>query len=223
MRHILLSSMHKVVDMLQLRKEFYFVGNTQKPMYQRWWFILLILFLGIVIIENIVDHTDNAETVQVDISALPFYKKIAKEELKEKMAQNDKTPEVIAAEIIMQDFGTTNSEKESAVLSSRFESGVVETIALVENFESAKSLNQSLLYSTVNFMKAMNSQKEVTQATLIVQAPLTDRYGNVENGDVMIVLMSRETLNKINFNNFNVENVTAVADSYWEHPALSVE
>jgi len=192
-------------------------------MYQRWWFILFILFFGIGIIGYFVIHTERTETDNTEVTYSPFYKKMAKEELEEKMTQNHKSPEVIAAEIIIQNFGTTNKEKENAVVSSRFESGVLETIALEEKIKSAKSIKRSFLYSTVEFMKVMKLQDEVTQATLIVQAPLTDRYGNVENGDVMIVLMSKETLNKINFNNFNVENITAVADSYWEHPALSVE
>ena len=197
--------------------------HTQQPFYQRWGFILCLLFLGIVIFVNIFDHTEKAETANVDVTNTPFYKKMAKEELKEKMAQSNKTPEVIAAEIIMNNFGTTNIEKENAVLSSRFESGVVETIALEEKFASAESLKRSMLYTTVEFMKAMNAQDEVTQATLIVQAPLTDRFGNVEIGDVMVVIMSRETLNKINFKNFHAENLPAVADSYWEHPALSAK
>lgn len=196
----------------------------QKPIYQRWWFILIILFLGIGVLENVLDHPEKAEIVKVEATAdSPFYKKIAKEELKEKMAQSHKTPEVIAAEIVMRNFGTTNLEKENAVVSSRFESGVVETIALEANIKSATSSKRSFLYNTVNFMKAMKLQDEVNQATLIVQAPLTDRYGNVENGDVMIVVISKETLNKINFKNFNAENLSVVADSYWEHPALTTD
>ena len=192
-------------------------------MYQRWWFILFILFFGIGFIAYFVIHTEKTETDNIEVTYSPFYKKMAREELKEKMTQSHKSPEVIAAEIIMKNFGTTYKEKENAIVSSRFESGVLETIALKEKIKSAKSIKRSFLYSTVEFMKVMKLQDEVTQATLIVQAPLTDRYGNVENGDVMIVLMSRKTLNKINFNNFNVENITAVADSYWEHPALSIE
>lgn len=197
--------------------------DTQQHFYQSWWFILIILILGIGIIENIVSHSGNAEIDKMEVAASPFYKQMEKEELKEKMTQNQKEPEVIAAKIIMKNFGTTNLEKERAVLSSRFESGVVETIALEENIKSAKSAKQSFLYNTVEFMKAMKSQEHVNQATLIVQAPLTDRYGNVEIGDVMIVLMSRETLNKINFNNFNPANLSAVADTYWEHPAFSAK
>ncbi|MER2078696.1 hypothetical protein [Psychrobacillus psychrotolerans] len=194
--------------------------TTKKHLY--WWFILIIFLLGIVTFANIIDHTEKEQTVKEDISALPFYKKMAKEELKEKMVQSHKTPEVIAAALIMQDFGITPQEKEDAVLSSRFESGVVEAIALEQNFKSAESLKLSILNRTVGFMKAMNALDDVSQATLIVQAPLTDRYGNVENGDVMVVLMSKETLNKINFENFNPGNLSFVADSYWEHPALSL-
>jgi len=197
--------------------------KTQQPIYQRWGFILFILFLGIGIIGYFVIPTEKTETDNMEVTYSPFYKKMAKEELEEKMTQSDKSPEVIAAEIIIKNFGTTNKEKENAVVSSRFESGVLETVALEEKIKSAKSIKRSFLYSTVEFMKVMKLQDEVTQATLIVQAPLTDRYGNVENGDVMIVLMSRETLNKINFNNFNVENLSVVADSYWEHPTLSTE
>lgn len=199
------------------------IDETQKPIYQRWWFILFLVFLGIGIILYSVIHTEKTETDSIDAADIIFYKKMEKEELKEKMMQSHMNPEVIAAEIIMKNFGTTYIEKENAVVSSRFESGILETIALEERIISTKTTRHSFLYNTVEFMKVMKSQEEVTQATLIVQAPLTDRYGNVENGDVMIVLMSRETLNKINFNNFKADNLSAVADSYWEHPALSAE
>ncbi|QFF99355.1 hypothetical protein PB01_11260 [Psychrobacillus glaciei] len=197
--------------------------KMKQHFYQRWWFILIVLILGIGIFENIVNRLEKVETDRVEVTDSSFYKKMEREELKEKMSQKNKTPEVVAAEIIMKNFGTTYVEKEKAVLSSRFESGVVEAIALEEKVKSAKSSKRSFLYNTVEFMKAMKSQEEVTQATLIVQAPLTDRYGNVGNEDVMIVLMSRETLNKINFNNFKAENLSAIADSYWEHPALSAK
>lgn len=199
------------------------IEESQKTIYQQWWFILFLVFLGIGIFLYSVIHTEKTETDSLDVADTIFYKKMEKEELKEKMMQNHKNPEVIAAEIIMKNFGTTYIEKENAVVSSRFESGILETIALEERIISTKTTRHSFLYNTVEFMKVMKSQEEVTQATLIVQAPLTDRYGNVENGDVMIVLMSRETLNKINFNNFNAENLSTVADSYWEHPALSAE
>lgn len=195
--------------------------KPQQPFYQHWVFILLVLFLGIAFVVFIVNQQENSQTVQAAVPASPFYKKLEKEELKEKMAQSNKTPEVAAAINIIKNFGTTNIEKENAVLSSRFESGVVETITLVENFKSTESLQRSLLYKVSDFMKAMKSEEEVTQATLIVQAPLSDRYGNVKNGDIMVVILSKETLNKINFNHFNAINLPFVADSFWEHPALS--
>ena len=197
--------------------------NSQQHFYQSSWFILIILIIGIGIIGNMVSYSGNVQTDKVEVTASPFYKQLEKEELQEKMAQKQKTPEAIAAEIIIKNFGSTSLDKEKAVVSSRFENGVVETIALEEKFKSAESLQRSILHSTVEFMEAMKSQEDVTQATLIVQAPLTDHYGNVENGDVMIVLISKETLRRINFHHFNAKNLSAVADSYWEHPAFSVE
>jgi len=197
------------------------VDNSQQHFYQSWWFKwIIILIIGIGIIGNMVNHSGTIKTDKMEETASPFYKQMEKEELQEKMTQQQKTPEAIAAEIVIKNFGTTSLEKEKAVVSSRFENGVVETIALEEKFSSADSLKQSILVSTKEFMNAMKSQEAVTQATLIVQAPLTDHYGNVKNGDVMIVLMSKETLNKINFHHFNAENLSAVADSYWEHPAF---
>lgn len=198
-------------------------NKTKQHFYQRWWFILIIIILGIGIYDNIANQLEKGETKRFEATELPFYKKMEKEEFKEKLAQINKTPEVIAAELIMNNFGTTNLEKEKAVLSSRFESGVVETIALEEKVQSTSSAKYTLLNKTVEFMKSMKLQKEVAQVTLIIQAPLSDRYGNVENGDVMITLLSRETLDKINFKNFNAENLSAIADSYWEHPALTAK
>ena len=221
MNHKLLLSIHIIVDTFRYERRLTLPDNPQQPFYQHWVFILFVLFLGIAFVVVMVNQQENSQTVQAAVPASPFYKKLEKEELKEKMAQPNKTPEVAAAENVMKNFGTTNIEKENAVLSSRFESGVVETITLVENFKSPESLQRSLLYKVGDFMKAMKSEEEVTQATLIVQAPLSDRYGNVENGDVMVVILSKETLNKINFNHFNAKNLPFVADSFWEHPALS--
>lgn len=123
------------------------IDETQKPIYQRWWFILFIVFLGIGIILYSVIHTEITEIVSIDVADTMFYKKMEKEELKEKMMQNHKNPEVIAAEIIMKNFGTTYIEKENAVVSSRFESGILETIALEERIISAQSTKHSF-YTT---------------------------------------------------------------------------
>ena len=69
-------------------------------------------------------------------------------------------------------------------------------------------------------MESMKSQPNVAETTLAVQVPLTDQYGNTKNGEVLRVTLSREALDKINFEGFSVNNLSAIAGDYWEHPAL---
>lgn len=189
--------------------------NLKTPIYKRWWVILIAVYFGIGVIGTVL--TNGSEAAELNTTA-----SVVKQVTKEHINEHYKTPpDVVAAELIEKKFGSNNNE--NAVISAKFESGVIEVIALEENFLSAETAKRTFLENTVAFMEAMKAQTDVTQATLIVQAPLSDRYGNVENGDVMIVIMSRETLEKIHFENFQVNNLSSVADSYWEHPALSAK
>lgn len=48
-----------------------------------------------------------------------------------------------------------------------------------------------------------------------------DQYGNEKKDNVMKITLNRETLDKINYDNFLHNNLPKVANQYWEHPALS--
>lgn len=50
--------------------------------------------------------------------------------------------------------------------------------------------------------------------------PLVDQKGNEKLGEVMRIGMYRETAESINWEGFNTENFSVVADSYWQHPTL---
>lgn len=51
--------------------------------------------------------------------------------------------------------------------------------------------------------------------------PLVDQYGKESIDRVMLVTVARKTWEKIEWDNFLKENLSKIADSYWEHPALS--
>ena len=55
----------------------------------------------------------------------------------------------------------------------------------------------------------------------IWQLPLVDHYGNEEVNDVMTFWLDTETLGKINWENFDFDNLTDISTDYYEHPALS--
>ncbi|SER78943.1 hypothetical protein [Psychrobacillus sp. OK032] len=191
--------------------------NTKDPFYQQWWFIILIIILAVGIIENVFDDSDQAREERAEAITSAFQEEAVMKEI----VENKSTPDIIAAHLIKKRFGSTKEEKENMVVSAEYESGVVEVIISAKKVSSAKTLKHASLTTAFDYMKSMKSHPNVNQATFIVQAPLTDPFGNVEVGDVMIVLMSRETLEKINFQHFKVGNLSTVADIYWEHPVLT--
>jgi len=191
--------------------------NTKDPFYQQWWFIILIIILAVGIIENVFDDSDQARVERAEAITSAFQE----EAVMEKIVENKPTPDVIAAHLIKKRFGLTKEERENTQVSAEYESGIVEVVISAAKVSSAKTLKHTSVATAYDYMKSMKSHPNVNQATFIVQAPLTDPFGNVEVGDVMIVLMSRETLDKINFQHFKAGNLSAVADSYWEHPVLT--
>ena len=186
--------------------------KPKKPIYKKWWFITIMVFLVLSVIGAL---TDDGETENVKEEVVPVVKKEEPKVIK--------TPESVSADFIRKNFGTNKDEKKKAVISTKFENGVVEATALEVTFWSPKSAKRSFLDNTKDYMEQMKKFDDVQTATLIVHVPLTDQYGNEKNGEVLRVTMNRETLDKINFENFNIENIEQVADEYKEHPALSEE
>ncbi|MFJ7971546.1 hypothetical protein [Psychrobacillus sp. NPDC096389] len=191
--------------------------NSKDPFYQQWWFIILIIILAIGIIENVFDDSDHARVERANAITSAFQEEAVNEET----VEIKPAPDEIAANLIKKRFGSTKEEKENKQVSAEYESGVVEVIIKATKVSTAKTLKRASLNTAFDYMKSMKDHPNVTQATFIVQAPLTDPFGNVETEDVMIILMSRETLDKINFQHFKKSNFNTVADSYWEHPTLT--
>ncbi|TQR15569.1 hypothetical protein [Psychrobacillus soli] len=191
--------------------------NSKDPFYQQWWFIILIIILAVGIIENTFDDSDQTRVERADAITSAFQEETVSEET----VENKPSPDEIAAHLIKKRFGSTKEERENTVVSAEYESGVVEVIIEATKVSTAKTLKRTSLNTAFDYMKSMKDHLNVNQATFIVKAPLTDPFGNVEMEDVMVVLMSRETLDKINFQHFKTSNLSTVADSYWEHPTLT--
>ncbi|GIN10136.1 hypothetical protein J26TS2_00030 [Shouchella clausii] len=89
------------------------------------------------------------------------------------------------------------------------------------------NLTQNLIYkgmlmdSSDLAERFKNSDLEIHDLMMSWQMPLVDTYGNEEDGEVLRINLSGETLDKINFDNFLFENFPSIADNYWEHPTFS--
>lgn len=74
---------------------------------------------------------------------------------------------------------------------------------------------------TKNILKTLKPLTDMNIGINIVY-PLEDRYGNSMDVIVIKATYSHETLQKINFDKFQYENIPKVADEWWNHPAVNL-
>lgn len=91
--------------------------------------------------------------------------------------------------------------------------------------EGSENLTKRLTVSsmhkdTLELIEELSKIKEVDTVSILWSLPLTDTYGNESDGKVMNMEFSRETLDKINFDNVNMGDIPDMADSYNLHNAL---
>lgn len=64
-------------------------------------------------------------------------------------------------------------------------------------------------------LEQLQNRSDIDTIVLSWDMQSTDVYGNSKDINVMVITISKETLNKINFDNFNIENFPDVADEYY--------
>ncbi|QUG86889.1 hypothetical protein GSN03_15005 [Bacillus nitratireducens] len=74
---------------------------------------------------------------------------------------------------------------------------------------------------TVSILKDLSNEKNISEITFFYKYPLIDAYGNEKKDTVMKINLNRDTLDKINFDNFPHDNLPKISNEYWEHPAFN--
>ncbi|MBD8076503.1 hypothetical protein [Bacillus thuringiensis] len=110
----------------------------------------------------------------------------------------------------------------------------VESVEINKNFDlpdpnnkvvllNLKNANDKVLTwnGTTNILKKLSKEKEIQKVIFVWKAELTDTYGNKKSNPVMKMSIDRESLDKINFKNFDHNNIPNVVKDYWEHPAYN--
>lgn len=70
----------------------------------------------------------------------------------------------------------------------------------------------------------INANKSVpsnVNVDINVTYPLQDSYGNISEDIVIKATFNNETIKKINFDNFDYNNIPSIADEWWNHQALN--
>ncbi|MCC2351993.1 hypothetical protein [Bacillus pacificus] len=86
---------------------------------------------------------------------------------------------------------------------------------------SANYTKKGMWIDTISILKDLKDENNISEIAFFYKYPLVDQYGNEKKDNVMKITLNRETLDKINYDNFLHDNLPKVANQYWEHPALS--
>ena len=196
----------------------FFTGNSLKS-----WIIpavvaaiiLVYLFIGLDILDMVNGRNGDEPTAKP-------------EEEKEELPVTYETLEEEVEAIIVSMLGEktdTDKQRIVAVIHDEDEEGEYLQVMLNGNDYYTVGLTRTgLLMDTKELFEALYEiESDVTYISLFWALPLVDVYGNVNDRDVVIVSMDKETAAKVKWDNFSADNIPVIANSYWQHTALDKE
>lgn len=88
---------------------------------------------------------------------------------------------------------------------------------------STNLTRRGILIDTIDLVKELASivNQDVTGIVVEPHLTLVDQYGKESLSKVAMITISRETWEKINWDNFLTDNLPDIADTYWQHPAMN--
>ncbi|MBS4535834.1 hypothetical protein GOQ29_09425 [Clostridium sp. D2Q-14] len=191
--------------------------------------IFVVLFVGSAaiagIIEGIKGEDEDADAVKESSNKDETVKK---EEVKEE--EEEKEEKLTLDEQVEKIVKDTLGEKTNIVeIDVRDHMGTIEieddkfvSITLVGNQNLSTNMTKKGMWlDSIEVLEEMFKIEEIGKVWIEWQYPLVDKYGNEDLVEVMNIDMTREIADKINWENFPIDNLKEVVDTYYEHPALS--
>lgn len=181
--------------------------KEKKPWYKKWWVWIIIIPVCIAGFFGAFDDNSSA-----DKKSKPAKKISVEQRIKNAITANDA-------------FGTeaTYGDKKKKTI-DKFEFNKPNGFAVTRVYGSENLSNKmtrdGMWMHTAAVLKHVKPIKPVKGIIINILYPLEDQYGKTSYDVVMKITFKRETIDKINFDNFNNDNVPNIADEYWQHPAL---
>lgn len=133
------------------------------------------------------------------------------------------TPARVIEEKIVQILGEKTNMEERKIREITVESDRIFIDFMADENLTTNLTRRGMWTDITDLLEKLPAQIDPKIEYLIFQAyfPLVDQYGKESIDRVMLVTVARKTWEKIEWDNFLKENLSKIADSYWEHPALS--
>ena len=162
---------------------------------------LIIIILCIVFIVNILTNESSNIDKSLDIEIDPT--------------------SLTLEELVDYAVDKTRVEKEKITINNDLGKGEGKIIRIDLKGKSritTNSTRNNMFMEATDIFKILQGNEEISSVTIWWSLELVDTYGNISEPNVMRIHIDKETLDKINFENFNFNNILTVADSYFEHP-----
>lgn len=112
-----------------------------------------------------------------------------------------------------------SGERRDAISGSISSGVVVITREMKENLTPGMMLNGARIDS-IDIFENLFKDNRVQKVTVISTVELVDQYGQTSRGKGTEYTITRETANKVNWDNLLFENLDKIADGYYIHPTF---
>ncbi|MBM7644061.1 hypothetical protein JOD45_000252 [Scopulibacillus daqui] len=151
---------------------------------------------------------------------------IAEDEAREERIQKEYEENSFKDEIsesVHKGFGNKNSfNKKDSIIEINYNDN--NNFLLIKVFGkdnlSKNMIKKGMWMSISKTLKDLKDNTKFDKIAFNIVFPMQDQYGNASNNIVMKATFDRDTLDKINWENFMFENIPNVANEYWEHPSF---
>ncbi len=122
---------------------------------------------------------------------------------------------------IVEAAGATQPDRPAVKVEESAPGTLVVTFPVQDNFSNG-FIRSGMFLSMSNMARAAyGSPYPLERLSLIGTFPLVDQFGNSEEKMVARIILPKATYNQINWENFRRENLMAVGEEPFIHPALA--
>lgn len=187
--------------------------KQKKPFYKRWWFIALVVVFIIGAIGG--DADDDEEVVEEDTEEVA---EAPTEEAEEDVEEPEEPEDTFDNQFEAAAHEVFGDNLEELYVSDE-ENPVVEVTAMLQSNLTMNMTRESANMDIRDYLESVENEA-FSEISFYFDTTLVDQYGNEEVQNVIDSIFTKETVDNINFENFNRENIPNVADYWWTHTAI---
>lgn len=125
-----------------------------------------------------------------------------------------------AAPVIFKIFDDSHSKPSDVVPDLQYDAAekTLSIVAKGKDGWSDKSIGEGFYMDSTSVYKQLSADKRLDEVCVALTYPMKDTYGNVTENEVMGTWMSRESMEKVNWDSFNYQKLLVVVDGKTIYP-----